>query len=159
MGSMSLDRLERTIRPGERVLVDTTTLIAYLNREELATLGALHMLNEMIQSGRTLGIVSMVTVMEILVRPLRVGAPEPYQHVMEFITQFPNLSAVPIDLVVAQEAASVRAMFRLSPPDALIVASGLVRQVHHLVTNDGAWVRKLQPIAARIRVCQLDRYT
>ena len=100
----------------------------------------------------------MVTVTEVLVRPLRVGAPGPYQHVMEFITQFPNLSTVPIDLVVAQEAASARAMFRLSAPDALIVATGLVMQVHHLVTNDGAWARKLQPIASRIRVCQLDRY-
>lgn len=101
----------------------------------------------------------MVTVMEVLVRPLRAGAPEPYQHLLEFITQFPNLSTAPIDLPVAQEAASVRATFRLSAPDALIVATGLVSQVHHLVTNDGAWGRKLQPIAARIRVCQLDRFT
>jgi PIN domain nuclease of toxin-antitoxin system len=158
VGTVNSDRIDRAIQPGERMLVDTTTLIAYLNRTEAATPVASYILNEMIQSGRNPAIISMVTVMEILVRPLRVGAPEPYQHVLEFITQFPNLTTVPIDLFVAQEAASARAMFRLSPPDALIVASGLVSQVHHLVTNDGAWVRKLQPIAARIRVCQLDRY-
>ena len=155
---MNIESLERAIRPGERMLVDTTTLIAYLNRAEAATPVASHILNEMIESGRNPGIVSMVTVMEVLVWPLRVCAPESYQHLLEFITKFPNLSTVPIDLPVAQEAASVRAMFRLSPPDALIVATGLVSQVHHLVTNDGAWVRKLQPIAARIRVCQLDLF-
>jgi predicted nucleic acid-binding protein len=35
-----------------------------------------------------------------------------------------------------KEAASRRATFRLSMPDALIVATGIISQVHHLVTND-----------------------
>jgi predicted nucleic acid-binding protein len=100
----------------------------------------------------------MVTIMEALVRPLRLRAPTPYNHFVSFVQGFPNLAPLPVDLPVAQEAASVRAAFRLSTPDALIVATGLVAQVHHLVTNDAAWVRKLQALAGRLRVCHLDRY-
>ena len=77
---------------------------------------------------------------------------------LEFLTRFPNFRPISIDLAVAQEAASLRAMFRLSMADALIVATGIVSQVHHLVTNDADWVRKLQPIQGRIRVCHLGHH-
>jgi hypothetical protein len=44
----------------------------------------------------------------------------------------------------------LRAAQRFSPPDALIVATGLATQVGHLVTNDRAWARKLASLGARI---------
>ncbi|MCC7368416.1 MAG: PIN domain-containing protein [Chloroflexi bacterium] len=158
MGAIGAAALDRAIRDGERLLIDTSTLVAYLNRAEAATPVASYILDEMVHPGRNRGLVSMITVMDVLVRPLRAGTPEPYQHIMEFISQFPNLTPVPVDLPVAQEAASVRAMFRLSAPDALIVATGLISQVHHLVTNDATWTRKLQPLASRIKVCHLDAF-
>ena len=74
------------------------------------------------------------------------------------IAQFPNLRPISIDLAVAQEAASLRAMFRLSMADALNVATGIVAQVHHLVTNDADWARRLQPISGRIKVSLLSRH-
>ena len=77
---------------------------------------------------------------------------------LDFVTRFPNLRPMSVDLVTAQEAASLRAMFRLSMADSLIVATGIVAQVHHLVTNDADWVRKLQPIQGRIRVCHLGHH-
>lgn len=95
---------------------------------------------------------------EVKLRPLRLGVTGPYQHLMDFLTRFPNLHALQVDLVVAQEAASVRAAHRLSAPDALIVATGIVGQVHHRVTNDADWVRKLQQLAGRINVCRLANH-
>jgi predicted nucleic acid-binding protein len=96
--------------------------------------------------------------MEVLVRPLRAGVSAPYEHLMDFLTSFPNLRPMSVDLAVAQEAASLRAAFRLSTADALIVATGIAAQVHHLVTNDADWVRKLQPISGRIRVALLAHH-
>jgi predicted nucleic acid-binding protein len=119
---------------------------------------AMHVIDELVQPGRNPAVVSMISVMEVLVRPLRVGATGPYQHLIEFLSHFPNLRPMPVDLAVAQEAASLRAAFRLSTADALIVATGIVAQVHHLVTNDADWSRKLQPISGRIRVCHLGHH-
>jgi predicted nucleic acid-binding protein len=155
---MTIESLERDLREGERLLLDTTSLIAYLDRGETVSPLALHIVNQLVQSGRNPAIISMVTVSETLIRPLRLGVDQPYQHIVDFLTQFPNLRPIPIDLPVAQEAASLRAMFRLSMADALIVAAGIVSQVHHLVTNDADWLRKLQPISGRIRVCHLGHH-
>jgi hypothetical protein len=47
-------------------------------------------------------------------------------------------------------------MHNLSSPDALVVATGVVAQVGHLVTNDKEWATKLRPLGSRLTVCRLD---
>lgn len=155
---MSVATLERAIAAESRILLDTTTLIAYLNRRELISPVAAHVIDHFVREGRNSAIVSMVTVMEVLVRPLAPGPGEAYLHSMDFLTRFPNLRAVPVDLPVAQEAASLRAGYRLETPDALVVATGVVHQVGHLVTNDADWTERLRPIARRIQVCHLTHH-
>jgi len=153
---MSLASLERALPDGQRIILDTSSLIAYLNGGEQVSPVAAHVIDEFVKGGRNPAVIAMVTVMEVLVRPLRLGVREPYEHLLEFLAHFPNLRPLSVDLVVAQEAASLRATHRFSTPDALIVASGLVAQVGHLVTNDQAWRTRLQPISRRIRVCYLS---
>lgn len=77
---------------------------------------------------------------------------------MAFLRGQPNLSAVPVDLQVAQDAAFLRATHRFSPPDALIVGTGFAAQVGHLLTNDRDWARKLAGLESRIRVCTLSEH-
>ena len=137
-------------------MLDASTLIAYLDRRESVTPVAIHIIDEYIRTGRNLGVVSMISVMEVLVRPLRQGAPEPYRHVLDFLTSFPNLRAAEVDLPVVQEAASLRAVYNFSPPDALTIATGLVAQVGHLFTNDGTWSPRLHRFASRVSICQLS---
>lgn len=100
----------------------------------------------------------MVSIAEVLVRPLRGGPPEEYHHFLDFVTRFPNVSTPPVDVPVAQEAASLRATYGLAMPDALIVATGIVAQVGYIVTNDQRWERKLQPLSRRLSVVYLDRH-
>ena len=151
------DRLERTIPAGDRILLDTTALAAYLDPVEATHSVARHIIDELVASGRNPAVVSMVTVMEILVRPLR-ASPAGHHTVLAFLRHTPNLEAVPLDAQMAQEAATLRAVDRFSPPDALVIASGIACQVATLVTNDADWPRKLARHADRIRVCMLRDY-
>ena len=155
---MTQASLERALPTGDRILLDSSTLIAYFNRGEPVFSVATHVIDHLVQGGGNPVIVSMVTVMEVLIRPLRQGPGEHYRHVLDFLSRFPNLRAASIDLNVAQEAASLRAAFDFSAPDALVIATGVVNQVGHLVTNDSTWARKLQPIAGRLRVCYLNAH-
>jgi predicted nucleic acid-binding protein len=155
---MKSGSLDRAIPPGERLLLDSSALIAYLGGNDPATPVATYVVDEFVRPGRNPAIVSMVSVMELLVRPLRLGAREPYQHALDFLKRFPNLQPVQVDLHAAHEAASLRATHNLKPADALIVATGLVSQVGHLVTNDGALATKLNDLQSRIRVCRLADY-
>lgn len=76
--------------------------------------------------------------MEVVVRPLRHDAGA-HHHVLNFINHTPHLEAIPIDVHVAQQAASLRAFMRFKPADALVIACGMLAQVAYLVTNDDKW--------------------
>ena len=151
---MTVASLEQAIPVGERLVLDTTALAAYLDASEATHELARHVIDGMVGPGRNPAIVSMITVMEILVRPLR-ATPHGHHTILAFLRGQPNLTAVPVDLQIAQDAASLRAVQRFSPPDALIVGTGLATQVGQLVTNDRDWARKLAGLEAWIRVCTL----
>jgi predicted nucleic acid-binding protein len=152
---VSASSLEHAIPAGDRLLLDTTTLAAYLDASEQAHPVAKHVVEVLVGSGRNAAVISMITVMELLVRPLR-ASPPGHHTVLAFLRSQANLSSVEVDMQVAQDAAFLRAAHRLSPPDALIVGTGLAAQVAHLVTNDHGWKTKLEPLRERISVCVLS---
>lgn len=148
---MSRSSLVTTIPAGDRLLLDTSVLAAYLDATDATHPVAVCVLKDLVESGRNPAVVSMITVMEILVRPLR-QSPPGHHTVLAFLRSHPNLAAVSVDLQIAQEAATLRATHRFAPPDALIVGTGIAAQVGHLVTNDSTWKTKLSVIADRIKV-------
>jgi predicted nucleic acid-binding protein len=149
--------LERRILPGERVLVDASVLIAYFEPQEQSHAAAEALVDDYIQSGRNPAVLSPVTAMELLVRPLR-HAPKGARHVHDFLTLTPSLTLLGTDLYVAHDAASLIALHNFKPADALVIATGLVAQVAHLVTNDAEWRRKLAPMKRRVQVTELRDY-
>ena len=154
---MSESSLIRAIADGDRLLLDTTVLAAYFDANDSTHPVAAYILREMVATGRNPGIVSMVTVMEILVRPMR-SVPPGHHTVLGFLRTYPNLACLPVDLQVARDAAHLRAENRFAPPDALIVGTGLAAQIRHLVTNDHDWSTKLAPMSARISVVRTSSY-
>ncbi len=151
---MTLATLEQSLPPGGRLLLDASALIAYLDGGEPALSVATHVIDAFIKSGRNGGLISMVSVTEILVRPLRLGAGE--ATVLAFLTTFPNLRLVNVDLFVAQHAAMLRAQHNLKTPDALTIATGIATGTGHLVTNDARWPKMLQSLARGIATCYLE---
>jgi predicted nucleic acid-binding protein len=154
---VSASTLEASIPEGDRILLDTTAVAAYLDGSEATHALTRHILDDLVATGRNPAIISMITVMELLVRPLR-ATPPGHHTLLAFLRNHPNLTAVPVDLQVAQDAAFLRAASRLSPPDALVVGTGLAAQVGHLVTNDRKWSTKLASMADRVRVVTLADY-
>jgi predicted nucleic acid-binding protein len=149
-----MSRLPDLLGPGERILLDSSVLAAYFDGGEPVSELAAELLDSLVASGRNPAVVSMVSVLETLVRPLRV-LPAAHRTVLVFNREFPHLSTLPVDLDVAHEAAMLRATFGLATPDALIVATGLVAGVSQLVTNDVSWRRRLAPLEGRVRVVVL----
>jgi predicted nucleic acid-binding protein len=139
------------------VLLDTTCLAAYLDAGESVHPIARHVLDAFVASGRNPAVLSMVTVMEILVRPLR-SQPDAHRTVLSFLKRHPNLTPEPTTITVALEAATLRADHRLRPPDALIVGTALAAGVHLVVTNDHEWRAKLHAIEERVLVVTLSDY-
>lgn len=155
---MNTATLEAALCAGQCILLDSSTLIAYFDGNEQVSPIAAHIIDDFVRSGRNPAVVSMVSVMEVLVRPLQKGSAGPHQHILDFLSNFPNLRPVEIDLDMAEHAAALRAAYGFRSPDALVIATGLLSQVGFLVTNDGQWQKRLAPIADRVAVCDLGQF-
>ena len=148
---MSADSLDEALRGIDRVLLDTSTLLAFHGQHEAAHPLAKRILGRIEDALDPLrGYYSVVSATELLVRPLRAGPTETaYMHA--FLRSFPNLSLLPVDLDVASQAATLRAIKNLKTPDALIVASGILAGCQAIITNDGAWKTKMEPLFREFR--------
>ncbi|MEK7862802.1 MAG: type II toxin-antitoxin system VapC family toxin [Chloroflexota bacterium] len=157
-GTLSSRAIGDVIPEGARVLLDTSALIAYLDEPGETTPVASAVIDGCVRSGRNPAVVSTVTAMELLVRPMRLGDHRGRGRLVEFLVHFPNLRVHDITFATAHEAAALRAAYRLGAADALIVASGLVAGATDFVSNDRGWVAKLAPISDRVRVRYLEDF-
>lgn len=117
------------------VAVDTMVFIYYLE-DVRPRADLLQPLFEAWEAGTHLGVTSVLTVLEIMVRPLRLHRPDAAQAYRDQIAGYPGLTLVPLDLAVGEEAARLRASYHLSTPDAIQVASALVARASVFLTND-----------------------
>lgn len=151
-------QLDAVIGDRERVLLDSSVVIAFYTPQESAHSLAAHVVGR-IEANRDLlrGYVSVVTATEVLVRPLR-GQPTESTFMHRFLEQFANLTLLTVDLSVAIQAATLRAVARLSTPDALIIASGLLAGCEVLLSNDANWKQRLEPLFPQFQWLYLGDY-
>ena len=71
-----------------------------------------------------------------------------------YLTHFPNLTILPLDVGLAREVALVRAATGLRTPDAIQVAAARVARADAIVTNDRRWARRV----TKPPVLLLDEY-
>jgi predicted nucleic acid-binding protein len=131
------------VPPGVPILLDSSALLSYLDGSEPVSPIATTILDGWVRSGRNDGLVSAVSVMEVLVRPIAAGD-SAHRAVIGFLYGFPNLRLVALDAIAGQLAASLRAQGGFSSVDSLVVASALAVGARHLVTNDMSWRPRLR---------------
>lgn len=98
-----------------------------------------------------LGIVtSAITLLEVLVVPLRAGDRSLAERYETRLTRSRGVQLVPIDVAQLRTAARLRAAHRVRTPDALQLVAALLQRCTSFVTND----RALPPLPS-LRVIQL----
>lgn len=120
---MTRAALEAAIPAAERVLLDTSAILAYLSGAEPASAIAAELIDGLVASGRNPAIVSAITVCEVLVRPNRAGSSSAIRLVDDFLGHFPSLRVDPVTGDVARLGARIRAATAAPTPDALILAA------------------------------------
>lgn len=82
-------------------------------------------------------VTSMITLMEVLILPKRMGLIELYDRHLFTLLRFPHLELLPVDRALAEQAAQLRATYpTLRALDALNLGAGLLRGATLYVTND-----------------------
>lgn len=123
-------------------MLDSSTLISYLNADEPASPAARLVLDTLVATERNRAFISSITVAEVLVRPLRQLGVVP-SFVKTFLLDFPGLSVRSADFLVAAEAADIRAHTGATLPDAIIAATATVTSSPWLITNDQVLAERL----------------
>jgi predicted nucleic acid-binding protein len=105
-----------------------------------------------VASGQQQAVTSVITPMELNVRPLQLGREDIARKYEALLVNYPHLQIVDIDRAIVRQAARLRVSHRLRPADALQVAAALLHGAQVFITNDRQLTR-LQPL---IEVIILD---
>lgn len=120
---------------GHTVALDSVPVISFIAREE-PYVELLRALFAAISQGRIRAVTSTVTLIEVLVRPLREQNAELAAQYQDILMHSENLTMYPLSPEIAHEAANLRATLNLRTPDAIQVATARVSGADTFITND-----------------------
>ncbi len=130
-----------------------TAIFIYFIEEDPRYLHLLEELFARIDTGALAAVTSGVTLLEVLVVPLREGNEILAARYEALLTRSRGLSMRELDRPLLRAAARLRASFGLKTPDALQVAATLSSQCTTFLTND----RRL-PTVPRMKTLQLEDF-
>jgi len=143
--------LSRRLADGSLVALDSCVFIYHVEAHQRyrSLTGELF---QGIQARHWQAVTSVVTLMELTVRPWQLGREDVAREYEWLIAHLPNLLLADITRDIARWAARLRAVHRLPPADALQAATALHYRADALVTND----RDMARMSSTLNVIMLD---
>lgn len=120
---------------GQVVGLDSAPLI-YFIEENPTYLEMTDAFFEAMVRGEFRVVTSVVTMLEVLVHPLRQGNRILAQQYRDILLEEEGLTTIEVSLAIAQEAAQLRADYNLRTPDAIQMATAIRQSASFFLTND-----------------------
>lgn len=90
-----------------------------------------------VEEGRYHAVTSVITLLEILVKPKREGNLSAAKDYKDLLLTFPNLKIYDLDMRIADMASDLRARYGIKTPDAVQIATTISGGGKTFLTNDG----------------------
>jgi len=136
---------------GRLIALDTAPLI-YFIEEHPTYLPILDSFFEKLDKGSIRVVTSVITLSEVLVKPLRDGDTELAQQYRDILLNAEGLTTVEVSVAIAEKAAQLRSQYSLRTPDAIQIATALQSGATALITNDIRW-----PVLPNLQMLILDK--
>jgi predicted nucleic acid-binding protein len=127
--------LANEVPAGSAIALDTDCLIYYVEEHGLY-LQTVEPLMEQVIAGVHRAHVSVVTLLEVLVLPLRSQRNELVSEYRDILTDETVVALHYVDVDISLRAAEIRARYRLEVADSIIAATAIEAGCTHLVTNN-----------------------
>jgi predicted nucleic acid-binding protein len=124
------------------VAIDTAPLI-YFIEDNTTYAPLLRPFFEAVDNGKIRIVTSTITLLEVLIHPLRHQLPELAQNYRNILLHAEGLSTVPVTATVAERAAKLRAEHNLRTPDAIQLATAIEAGASHFLTNDVGFPKRI----------------
>jgi predicted nucleic acid-binding protein len=119
----------------QRVGFDTPVFIYHIEQTSRWAAAAGTAMRAM-ADGQFTGMTSVLTLLEIAIKPLRLGRPEVADVYEALLGDITNLAILNLDMRAARIGAELRATYGLRTPDALQIGACLAHGAGAFVTND-----------------------
>ena len=137
-----------------RIGLDTSVFIYLINTTSPFSAIAADAFQQLQQQSMT-GVTSVLTLTELLVKPLQTDRRGLAARYEALVRSMPNVAVVDIDARVARRAAALRAKHATSTADSLQIAAALEHGATAFVTNDRR-LRRMDEIALILLADHLD---
>ncbi|WP_422448818.1 type II toxin-antitoxin system VapC family toxin [Thermoanaerobacterium sp. DL9XJH110] len=137
---MGIKTFINEIKKYDKLFMDTNVILYFLEGNEIFGDMSKEIFS-LVKNGDVQGYMSVISVAELLVKPLKLNDNILVDSITKFINHFPNLKIVDIDKNIALQAAQIRAKTGLKLPDALIIASAKAFGCG-LIGTDTQWEQK-----------------
>ncbi len=120
---------------GKVVGLDTAPLIYFIEDKP----GYVDMVDpffEAVENGEIAVVTSIVTLLEVLVAPIKAGDIVLARRYREILLDMEGLRTVDLSLDIIEEAAKLRAFHKLHTPDAIQMATAMKESAAFFLTND-----------------------
>jgi predicted nucleic acid-binding protein len=127
--------------PQERIYaLDTVTLVYFLERHPDFYRQA-KTLFQRIEAGEISAVFSWLVFAELLVPAFRFEEKLRAQKIVRLLSNFPNLTVIPLTTKISTAAARLRASFGLRTPDAIHAATAMASDAKGFITNHRAFLK------------------
>ena len=123
------------IGSGKTILLDTNCFIYYFE-DNLNYSDKLENVFTNIQDGSNKAFMSIISFMELLVKPKKDNNVSIENRYKLILTNYPNLSIVDMEYNIADIASRLRANYNIKTPDAIIFVTAISMNVDYIITND-----------------------
>ena len=137
---------------GQRICIDTAPMI-YFIEEHAKYREIIRPVFVEIDSGNIEAITSTITLLEVLVHPLRTGNEALAEKYREILLSSESLTTFEIFHEVSEMASRLRAKYSMKTPDAIQIAVGTLYGASKFLTNDPDLRR-----VSEIKILVLDDY-
>ena len=148
-----MPRLNNLLTGVTRIGLDTMSVIYYVEANP-QYVSLARPFFQRINQGRLTGVVSTITLLEVLVQPLRLGKLDVADQYRALLAGSENFSILPLTPAMAETAADLRARYHLGTADSAVVATAIEGGCQALVSNDNRLLR-----VQEMRIVLLDSIT
>lgn len=143
-------RLDEALAGVTALGFDTSPFIYFIERHP-RYLDVIREVIRRVDAGRMRGYTSVVTLVEVLTQPKRIGNATIEREYRDLLLHSRHFELISIDAAIAERASDLRATHGLRTPDALPIAAALYAGCQGFLTNDLTFKR-----VADLKILALD---
>ena len=128
------------LKSNDIIFLDTAVFIYFFEKNQAYYKKLLEIFDQLYET-KAQAITSIITYIELTTHPKIKGNTQLVRKYRDYLSNSENLSLFPLDMNIADQVVSVRAMYKFKTPDAIQLGTATACGADYILTNDKQWLR------------------